>query len=207
MQLRKLCHRVNRLERGFPAISKHLPTYVSWIILALPGVFLLWQFKTDVWTYGYALSLSGKTSAWLLLATLAVTPARRIFGAQNWIRILIKLRRALGVASFGYAALHLWLYLQKTDSLARILKEALPPDLLTGWLAIIIFLALTVTSNNTSVRKLGRQWQRLHRLVYAASALVIAHWVLTAFDPQPAYIHGFILAALLAARLFRKQAQ
>ena len=207
MQLRKLCHRVNRLERGFPAISKHLPTYVSWIILALPGVFLLWHFKTGVWTYGYALSLSGKISVWLLLVTLAVTPARRVFGAQNWIRILIKLRRALGVASFGYAALHLGLYLQKTGSLARTLKEALPPDLLTGWLAIIIFVALAVTSNNKSVRKLGRQWQQLHRLVYASSALVIAHWVLTAFDPQPAYIHGFILTALLAARLFLKRAQ
>ena len=207
MQLRKIWHRVNHQERGFPAISRYLPTYVSWIILALPGVFLLWQFQSGTWTYGYSLSLSGKISVWLLLLTLTVTPARRIFGARNWIRGLIKMRRAFGVASFAYAVIHLWLYLQKTASLSKVAKDALPPDLLTGWVAMIIFLVLAITSNNKSVRKLGRQWQNLHRMVYIASMLVIAHWVLTAFDPQPAYIHGFILAALLAARLFRKRAQ
>ena len=64
----------------------------------------------------------------------------------------------------------------------------------------MIFLALAITSNNGSVRKLGKKWKSLHRLVYVAAALVFAHWILTAFEPQLAYV---VLVALCLVEALR----
>ena len=73
--------------------------------------------------------------------------------------------------------------------------------MLTGWLAFAIFLPLALTSNDASVRMLGRSWKRLHRAVYAAAVLSFAHWILEAFDPAVAYAHLAVLAAIQSARL------
>jgi sulfoxide reductase heme-binding subunit YedZ len=73
--------------------------------------------------------------------------------------------------------------------------------LLTGWIAFLVFIALAVTSNDASVRALGRTWRRLHKAVYAAAVLTYLHWVLTAFDPTMGYVHGAAAVLLLLARL------
>lgn len=114
-------------------------------------------------------------------------------------------RRALGVAVFGYAALHVLIYLLYRADFSRIFREAIAPDLLTGWIAVIIFIPLAYTSRNIWVRKLGRRWVSLHKLIYPAAALVAVHWILTAFDPKDAYIHALILAGLLSLRLWPKR--
>jgi len=69
----------------------------------------------------------------------------------------------------------------------------------------IVMLALAVTSNDASVRWLRRRWQRLHRLVYIAAILTFAHWVLSAFEPVPGWIHLGVLAALEVYRLLRSR--
>ena len=81
-------------------------------------------------------------------------------------------------------------------SLAVILEQAAGADLLTGWLALAIFLPLAITSNDRSMRAMKRGWKRLHRLVHPTAVLVFVHWALTAFDPVTAYIHIGILAAI-----------
>lgn len=180
-----------------------LPRPLIWLILALPAAYILgsWAFVPDTYGYGHAVADSGDWAAWLLLATLAVTPVRLLFGprpATNW---LLKRRRDLGVASFAYATGHAVIYLWDRSALAEIIADATDLPLLTGWLALLIFLPLAMTSNDVSMRRLKRAWKKLHRLVYPAAVLTFAHWALTAFDPTTAYIHIGILAAIEIVRV------
>ena len=114
-------------------------------------------------------------------------------------------RRAIGVASFAYAAIHTLLYLQRKWGFGLIQKEALEIGIATGWFALLIMLLLAVTSNDYSVRSLRRNWQRLHRAVYFAAAATLAHWVLTALDPTTAYIACGALVLVQALRFIRRR--
>jgi sulfoxide reductase heme-binding subunit YedZ len=174
---------------------------LAWVLLAAPGAWLLQAYAREIVFYGEALHRSGIWALWLLIATLALTPLGRLLPGARWLRWLRLRRRWLGVASFGYGALHAVIYLQRRSDLQRISSEALEPGMATGWLALLIFGALAATSNDTSVRRLGgRDWKRLHRSVYAAAALTLAHWILTAFDPTEAWAYAAGLALLLGLR-------
>lgn len=175
-----------------------------WIVLAAPGVFLLQRYAAGALSYGEFIHWSGDVSVWLLIATLAVTPLRRMVrdGFNLWLG---KRRRDLGVATFGYAAGHLGAYVLRKQDPALIWKEGIDPGLLTGWIAFAVFLALALTSNNVSVRWLKAGWKRLHWLVYAGTILTLAHWVLTAFDPTTAWIHAAIGGVLLLLRFVPKK--
>lgn len=183
---------------------KHFQTYLVWIILSIPAVITLYFYVTDIWSYGKALAVSGDWSIWLLILVLAIRPLVRLFPKVKAGRFLMKYRRALGVAVFGYAALHTLIYLFYRADVARILREALGPDLLAGWVALIIFMVLAYTSRNMWIRKLGKRWALLHRLIYPAAIIVDVHWVLTAFDPKSAYIHLGVIIVLLGLRLLPK---
>jgi methionine sulfoxide reductase heme-binding subunit len=180
-----------------------------WLALAVPGFWIAarWFLTPDAYGYGHAIADSGDWAAWLLLAALAVTPLRRWFGTAPWTAWLARHRRALGVASFAYAALHTAIYLADRTSLTQIIAEAGAPELLTGWLALLLFAPLAATSNDRAVRALKRSWKRLHRLVHPAAVLVFAHWALTAFDPATAFWHIGLLAALELARIWPRQRQ
>ena len=169
-----------------------------WLALALPALWIGWQWiaTPESYGFGHAIKDSGDWAAWLLLLTLAVTPLRLAFRRARWTLWLMKRRRDLGVSSFAYAAIHTAIYLVDKASLAVILEQAAGADLLTGWLALAIFLPLAITSNDRSMRAMKRGWKRLHRLVHPAAVLVFVHWALTAFDPVTAYIHIGILAAI-----------
>ena len=176
-------------------------------MLSVPAIMILSAYRSDMITYGDALIISGDMAVKLLLVTLTITPLRRLFPTSSAVRFLTRIRRALGVAVFGYAALHLAIYVERKADLSRIWAEAWPPDLLTGWIAFFIFLALAITSNNRSVRRLGPSWKTLHKLVYIGAGLTIAHWILTAFNPAEAYISGIILLVLMFLRLRRRSNQ
>jgi sulfoxide reductase heme-binding subunit YedZ len=191
---------VNRIARVRPLL---------WLVLALPAAWIAsrWVMTPEVYGVGHAIKDSGDWAAWLLLATLAVTPLRLMLGTGPFTRWLLLRRRDLGVVSFVYAAGHTAIYLADKAGLARILAEAAQAELLTGWIALALFVPLAVTSNNRSVRKLKRRWKTLHRLVYPAAVLVFVHWALTAFDPVTAYVHIAILAALEATRIALQRRQ
>ena len=110
-------------------------------------------------------------------------------------------RRDIGLVTFFYALAHTVAYLVQKSDLPLILSEGLEAGLLTGWIAFLVFIALAVTSNDVSVRALGRTWRRLHKTVYVAAILTYLHWVLTAFDPTVGYVHGAVAVVLLLARL------
>ena len=174
-----------------------------WLLLALPAAVTIVRYASGATFYGEVVHSTGQLSAQLLILTMAVTPAQLMFPGRGWIRWLLQRRRYFGVASFGYAALHTVVYLIRTGAFGDILADAAEPGLLTGWIALAIFVPLAITSNDASVRRLRRLWKRLHRWVYAAAILTFAHWVLTAFDPVPGLIHLAVLAALEAYRLWK----
>ncbi len=174
-----------------------------WLVLALPGAWILGQWALTPRTYGFghAIGDTGDWAAWLLMVTLAVTPIRLLFRKAGWAIWLMRRRRDLGVASFAYAALHTVIYLWNKAALQPVLDEATSPDMLTGWLALALFIPLAITSNDKSVRALKRSWKKLHRLVYPAAVLMFVHWVLASFDPTTAWIHIGIMAAIEIVRI------
>lgn len=123
----------------------------------------------------------GRGSLVLLLLTLSLTPLGRLSGWQGFVRI----RRQLGLWTFAYAMLHLLAYLWfflgfDLRALAADLHRR--PYIMVGFAALLGLGALAATSNRPAMRRLGRQWKRLHRLVYAVLGLALLHffWIVRA---------------------------
>jgi sulfoxide reductase heme-binding subunit YedZ len=140
-----------------------------------------------------------------LLATLAVTPLRKLTG-WNW---LLRLRRMLGLYAFFYGVVHLGSYVsfdhvfQLREILGDIVKR---PFITVGFAALLLMMPLAVTSTNAMVRRLGaKRWLALHRLVYAVAPLGVLHfwWMVKADVTEPA-IYAVLLAVLLGWRVAAK---
>jgi sulfoxide reductase heme-binding subunit YedZ len=118
------------------------------------------------------------TGTWTLVclvATLAVTPLRRATGLHP----LARLRRMLGLFAFFYGALHFTTYLwfDQWFDLQAIAKDVLKRPFITmGFLAFVLMLPLAATSTDAMMRRLGRRWSSLHRLVYAIAVASILHY-------------------------------
>jgi sulfoxide reductase heme-binding subunit YedZ len=151
---------------------------------------------------------TGLTALTLLLITLTVTPVRRLLHANKLQRV----RRMLGVWSFTYAFTHLCMYLafdQSCYSWGTCEFHAIGEDLLkrpfifVGMFAFTILLALAITSTNGWIRRLKKNWQRLHRLVYVAAAAGIVHFVwIQKSDFRVPFRFGYWLIALLLVRIW-----
>lgn len=122
--------------------------------------------------------LTRSTGTWTLVflcATLAVTPLRRLTG---W-NLLIRLRRMLGLYAFFYGVLHFVTYLwfdQWFDLRAIVADVVKRPFITMGFLAFVLMVPLAVTSTDAMLRRLGRAWGRLHRLVYLVAIAAILHY-------------------------------
>lgn len=154
--------------------------------------------------------ITHRTGWWtlaLLLATLSITPVRR---ATGWNRVA-RLRRTIGLAAFFYACLHVLTYfgldqLFALDYLAEDIAER--PYITVGFTAWLILVPLAVTSTRGWIRRLGRRWQRLHRLVYVAALLGVVHflWLVKADSREP-LIFAAVLLVLLASRVIAFRAR
>jgi sulfoxide reductase heme-binding subunit YedZ len=180
-----------------------LDRWFLWLVLLLPLALMTWRYGAATVYYGEYLHWTGVQSARLLLLTLAVTPLLRLLPRAAAIRWLIRRRRDIGLVTFFYALAHTVAYLVQKSDVQLIVSEGLEAGLLTGWIAFLVFIALAVTSNDASVRALGRKWRSLHKTVYVAAILTYLHWILTAFDPTMGYVHGAVAIVLLLARLRR----
>lgn len=148
------------------------------------------QLETGIWTLRF------------LVITLAVTPLRRITG---WHRV-VQYRRMLGLFAFFYGTLHFLSYivLDQYFSLDGMLADvAKRPFITAGFVAFVAMIPLALTSTRGWIRRLGRRWQALHRLVYLAGAAGAVHylWKVKVMVGSPVYYAGLV-AALLAFRLF-----
>ncbi|HQU69301.1 MAG TPA: ferric reductase-like transmembrane domain-containing protein [Albidovulum sp.] len=173
-------------------------TYLLWAVLALPAI----------WFVAERFALHGKVafvpwtgilSGWLMIVTLMVTPLQQLFGPLPWLK---KHRRHLGVASFGYAFLHFFFWLIN-ENLRAFIQSFLQLDILVGWIAFFILIALAMTSNDASVGKLGTGWKRLQRWVYPAAILTYIHWLMTTDYVVDAVLYAAPLIALTIWRVLR----
>ncbi|MEM1403382.1 MAG: ferric reductase-like transmembrane domain-containing protein [Pseudomonadota bacterium] len=175
--------------------------YALWLLLSAPAAHLLYRYTNGDTFYGEVVHQTGFWAMLLLILALAVSPVRLLLPSGTASRWLLQSRRYFGVASFAYASLHTTVYLQKKGSLERVIQEGAEPGLLTGWLALAIFLPLAITSNDWFVRQLRKWWKHLHRSVYLATALVFAHWLMTAFDQTSSLNYLGLVLGLECLRL------
>lgn len=145
-----------------------------------------------------------RTGGWalrFLLLTLAVTPLRRLAGWHG----LIRFRRMLGLFAFFYAVLHFSTYLvfDHFFDLLLILDDVAERKYVTaGFVGFVLMIPLAVTSTAGWIRRLGRRWTVLHRLVYASAAAGVVHFLwLVKIDVAEPLIYAAVLALLLAARV------
>ena len=139
----------------------------------------------------------------LLLLTLAVTPLRQATG----LAVLLRFRRMLGLYAFAYASLHFaaWLVLDLGGFWSQVFTEiAKRPYITVGFAAWLLLLPLAVTSTRGWMRRLGRGWARLHRLVYPVAVLAVLHfWWIVKSDIREPLLYATILALLLGWRALR----
>jgi sulfoxide reductase heme-binding subunit YedZ len=174
----------------------------------LPLLWLVWLGMHDKLTANPIEFITRATGDWtlyFLCFTLAITPLRRLTGQNS----LLRLRRMLGLFTFFYACLHfltfLWFdhFFDLADMVRDILKR---PFIAMGFSAFVLLVPLALTSNDVMVRKLGRRWMVLHRLIYVIAVLSMLHfWWMRAGKNNFAepLIMGAIVAVLLVLRLIR----
>jgi sulfoxide reductase heme-binding subunit YedZ len=181
-----------------------IPKTVWFLLGVLPLAWLIHGAVTE--TLGAnpierSIRLCGDWALWLLLLTLCVTPLRHLTG-WRWMN---RLRRMLGLFSFFYASLHLLSYalLDKYfdwDDIVRDIRKR--PYITIGLLTFLLLLPLAITSTQAWMRRLGHQWQTLHRLIYPTAILGVLHlFLMTKADWRSPALHGMVLALLLLVRL------
>lgn len=150
-------------------------------------------------------TLTHQTGQWalrLLLVSLAITPLRRLTG---WNRIIV-FRRPLGLFAFFYAILHLsvWMIFDHYFTLQTMAEDILKRPFITmGTLSLLLMLPLALTSTKGWIRRLGRRWTQIHRLVYVSAAAAVVHFLWKEkVTTNETLTYAAILGVLLAVRVF-----
>jgi methionine sulfoxide reductase heme-binding subunit len=174
------------------------------IAASSPFVWLAFRALTDRLSVNPVEDLTLTTGIWalrMLVVTLAITPLRRLTG---WNR-LVQYRRMLGLFAFFYGALHLVTYfLDQGFEMRFILADiAKRPFITMGMIAFALMVPLAITSTKGWIRRLGKKWQLLHRLVYVSGAAAATHylWKVKVATGSPVY-YAVIVGVLLTFRIY-----
>lgn len=176
------------------------------LLALLPFGYVLWRVISNDLGPDPAQELAIETGEWsirFLLLALAITPLRQLTGQVEFVRQ----RRMLGLFALFYASVHflVWLTFLLAFRWGAIGEELIErPFITVGFAAWVILVALGVTSPKAMVKKLGRNWKRLHRLVYLAGFLALVHllWIQRT-DLVEVVFYGAILLLLLGYRAAR----
>ena len=171
-------------------------------LLWLPMLWL--AARTLIWGLGtrpvtVALHSTGYWTIWILLISLMVTPAKALAGLPN----IAVVRRMIGVAALAYVLAHLVLYCmdQNWRLLAIVTEIAVRFYLTIGFVALVGLCVLGATSTDDAIRRLGKRWKSIHRIVYAAATLGVVHYYLQSkADVSQAVIASGIFAWLMLWR-------
>jgi sulfoxide reductase heme-binding subunit YedZ len=185
-------------------LNKHWLQLIVHIGALAPLTLLIWDFTQDNLSFNPIQEITlrtGKVALVLLVMTLACTPLHTVLG---WKRIP-PLRKPLGLYAFLYAGLHFLIFvgLDYTFDLGLIGQAIIEKRyVLLGLAALLLLLPLAITSTRGWMRRLGKNWKRLHRLVYFAGVFAVVHYVwLVKSDIREPLMYGAGLAALLIVRL------
>jgi sulfoxide reductase heme-binding subunit YedZ len=158
--------------------SRLLLKVLVWLLGLAPAVWLLWRGFTDrlgANPIEEVLHRLGDTALIFLLVTLSITPIRRL---TRWTS-LAPLRRPVGLFAFFYLTMHfLWYAIvdQTLDWEFIIEDVVMRPYILVGFTAWLLLIPLAITSTKRWIRRLKKNWQRLHRLVYVSTSLGVLHF-------------------------------
>ncbi len=174
------------------------------IAALLPLILLAWDFTQGGLTANPIREVqlrTGKYALVLLVLALSVTPVNIVFG----IKSALPLRRTLGLYSLMYASLHFLNFIGLDYGFDfGLIRDDISGKrfVLAGFLAFLCLLPLAVTSTRGWIKRLGRNWERLHRLIYLAAVLAVTHflWQVKA-DVREPLIYGAIVALLLIVRI------
>jgi sulfoxide reductase heme-binding subunit YedZ len=149
---------------------------------------------------------TGYTTLVLVMVTLAVTPVRRLTGWNG----VIRLRRLIGLFAFFYACIHFSIYigLDIFFDWGRIIEDILlRPYITVGFTAFVLLIPLALTSTKGWIRRLGKRWQKLHRLIYAVGALGVLHyyWKVKADTREPLVFAAIFIVLILLRTGFVRQ--
>jgi sulfoxide reductase heme-binding subunit YedZ len=190
---------MRRFKRNWLLVLTHIGA-------VLPMGLLLWDWYSGSLTANpiqAATLRTGKSALVLLVLSLACTPLNTLFG----LRQVLPLRKWLGLYSFFYASVHFLIFIGLDYGFNIVLlKEAIFEKryALVGLLAGLILLPLALTSSRGWMRRLGKRWKQLHRLVYLAGVLAVVHYVwLVKSDIRVPLLYGAIVVFLLVLRLPR----
>lgn len=191
------------LKRGIDWPWFGLKTLTHTLAL-LPAALLLYKALNDALGTDPIAALTHQTGEWalrMLLLSLAMTPLRMIL-KQSWP---IRFRRLIGLYAFFYACLHfaVYLFLDLGSYWSQIGADILKrPFITVGFTAWLLLLPLAVTSNQWMMRRLEKNWQKLHKLVYVIGVLAVVHYYwLVKSDVREPLVYAGILALLFAIRL------
>ena len=178
--------------------------WLTWLVGLAPTAWLAVGFFRE--TLGAnpiekVILVEGRWALGFLLATMAVTPVRRLLG---WNQV-VRLRRLMGLFAFYHACVHFMAYvgLDQFFALAYIVEDVLERRFITaGFISLVLLVPLAVTSTKGWIRRLGKRWRRLHRLAYVAAALGVLHffWKVRADTFWP-LVSALALAGLFAVRI------
>lgn len=195
-----------RRARSRSPLAHPVTKPIVFVACLVPLAVLAWKAYTDDLGANPIETLEIETGVWtlrFLVATLAITPARKLFGWNG----LIRYRRMLGLFTFFYAAVHLSMYagvdmfFDVHDILHDIVKH---PYITVGMASFLLLVPLAITSTNGWIKRLGgRRWLVLHRLVYIVPAGGVLHYAWSVKkDIQRPIIYGIIFALLLGYRVW-----
>jgi len=185
-------------------MPKRVAKALVFVIALLPAAMLVRGVLGDSLGVNPAETIQLQTGRWalkFLLVSLAITPLRRITG---W-NVVIQYRRMLGLFAFFYASLHFLSYwtFDLGFAFAAMIGDVLKRPFITlGFAAFLLLVPLALTSTKGWIRRLGRKWTVLHRLVYAAAICAVIHfaWKVKVFTGDPV-LYAVILTLLLGFRL------
>jgi sulfoxide reductase heme-binding subunit YedZ len=186
-------------------LQDRLVYIVVWLALASPLGWIVYLGFTDGLTANpieKVIRTLGDFGLYILILSLAVTPAARILRQPR----LIRFRRTIGLWGFAFVTLHLLTYvcIDQFFDWGAIGKDILKRPFITiGMTAFVLLIPLAVTSTNGMVRRMGpAAWKRLHQLVYLIVPLGIVHYFLMVKrDTRPVVAFGAVVVLLLAWRL------
>jgi len=177
------------------------------ILLLLPASYYgwgIWQDELGANPLEAVIRGLGDWALRILLITLLMSPLRRLI---NWAQAL-RLRRMLGLYAYFYVVLHLlgYLWFDQFFDWEEIWFDILERPFITiGMVAVVLLTPLAVTSTKGMIRRMGKNWKRLHSLVYLIGILAVIHfWWMVKLDVTEPAIYSVLLAVLLAERLYRK---
>jgi sulfoxide reductase heme-binding subunit YedZ len=176
-----------------------------WVLCLVPLGWLSWRAWNQDLTANpieYVTHFLGDWTIRLIVATLAVTPLRKLFHLPD----LIRFRRLIGLFAFFYGTLHFltWLWIDKFFDFQEIVKDVVKrPYITVGFAAFILMMPLAVTSTTGWIRRLGgKRWQLLHRLIYiSAIAGVVHYYWLVKSDIRLPLLYGTLVFVLLGYRV------